>query len=307
MRYVALPSLFWWNDSDAVLTSAAWAGCILAALLLAGYVERLALVLLYALYLSFSTAGQEFLSFQWDSLLLEAGFLAIFFGRSRVGLRTIAWLYRWLVFRLYFLSGLVKLASHDPTWRNFTALEYHYETQPLPTPLAWYADKLPARFQHFSTFMVLAMELGLPFLIFAPRRWRMFGAWGLIALQTLIFLTGNYTFFNLLTMALTIFLFDDQAIRSTVCRLVARMSPKRTRAEFAEPLAETPKGTRLALALLSLGVLALGLGHIAQYVTGLPEPLPDVIRAVSPFQVVNSYGFVCGDDHQSPGDYRRRF
>lgn len=286
MRYIALPSLFWSNATDGVLTAAAWCGVGLAILLLAGFVERLVLILLYVLYLSFSSAGQEFLSFQWDSLLLEAGFLAIFFGHSQLGLRTIGWLYRWLVFRLYFLSGVVKLASHDPTWRNFTALEYHYETQPLPNRISWYADKLPAGFQHFSTFLVLAIELVLPFLIFMPRLWRMFGAWGLIGLQVLIFTTGNYTFFNLLTIALTLFLFDDQAIRPWASRLIA----KRIRDELAEPPPKTPRIGRLGLALLSLFILGFGLAHIFTPITGLPEPIPMVVSAVSPFQVVNSYG-----------------
>ena len=98
--------------------------------------------------------GQEFFTFQWDLLLVEAGFLAIFFGRSPTGLRAVAWLYRWMVFRLYFLSGYVKLASHDPTWRNLTAMQYHYHTQPLPNIIAWYADKLPVPVLRGSTFMV---------------------------------------------------------------------------------------------------------------------------------------------------------
>ncbi len=145
---------------DKILAGTAWMGVGLGAILLIGRLERLALVLLYVLYLSFSVAGQEFLSFQWDALLLEVGFLAIFFGRTRTTQKTIAWLYRWLAFRLYFLSGFVKLASHDPTWRNLSALDFHYWTQPLPTVVAWYADKLPRGFQHASTFMVLAIELG---------------------------------------------------------------------------------------------------------------------------------------------------
>jgi hypothetical protein len=164
MRYWAVPSLFWWNSTDMVLTGACWAA-VLSAVLLAGYLERLALVLLYVLYLSFSLAGQDFLSFQWDALLLETGFLAIFFGHSGVMQKTVAWLYRWLAFRLYFLSGFVKLSSGDPNWRGLSALDFHYYTQPLPTIVAWYADKLPRWFQHASTFTVLAVELGAPFLI----------------------------------------------------------------------------------------------------------------------------------------------
>jgi len=227
MRYWAVPSLFWWNSTDMVLTGACWAGVVLSVVLFAGYLERMALVLLYVLYLSFSLAGQEFLSFQWDALLLETGFLAIFFGHSGVMQKTIAWLYRWLAFRLYFLSGFVKLSSGDPNWRGLSALDFHYYTQPLPTIVAWYADKLPRWFQHASTFTVLAVELGAPFLIFAPRRIRLFGAGLLLGLQALIFATGNYTFFNLLAVAITLFLFDDQALRGLVWR------PRRAHIEIA--------------------------------------------------------------------------
>ena len=170
MRFLALPTVFWWNSSDTMLRASAIAGVALAALLFLGFFERLALLLLFILYLSFSLGGQEFLTFQWDSLLLEAGFLAIFFGRSAGGFRAVAWLYRWLVFRLYFLSGYVKLGSHDPTWRDLTALKYHYHTQPLPNIIAWYADKLPDSVQRASTFGVLAIELVAPFFIFTPRR-----------------------------------------------------------------------------------------------------------------------------------------
>ena len=276
-RFLAIPTLFWWNSSDAALRLVAWAGVALAVLLFFGKLERLVLLLLYALYLSLNMAGQEFLSFQWDSLLLEAGFLAIFFGRSVSGARVIAWLYRCLVFRLYFLSGYVKLASHDPTWANFTALRYHYHTQPLPTVISWYVDKLPNWFQRGSTAGVLGIELFVPFLIFTPRRWRMAGACILLGLQTLIFLTGNYTFFNLLTMSLTLFLFDDQALDWIVKRKISvRPSTKRG---------------RMGMALLAVTILALGIGRLAGTIAGaIPEPLETLTRALSPFQVVNSYG-----------------
>jgi hypothetical protein len=277
MRFLALPTAFWWNSSDAALHILAWAGVALAVLLFFGKLERLVLALLYVLYLSLNMAGQEFLSFQWDSLLLEAGFLAIFFGRSGSGMRVIAWLYRCLVFRLYFLSGYVKLGSGDPTWADFTALKYHYYTQPLPTVIAWYADKLPGWFQHASTAGVLGIELYAPFLIFTPRRWRITGAWVLLGLQTLIFLTGNYTFFNLLTMALTLFLFDDQALSwLTRPSIVERPSTMRA---------------RMGLALLAMLLLTLGIAHMAETIEGsIPEPIQILTRDLTPFQVVNSYG-----------------
>jgi hypothetical protein len=278
VRYLAVPSLFWWNSSDLILQVGCWLGVGLALLLLTGRLQRLLLVLLYVLYLSFSMAGQEFLSFQWDALLLEAGFLAIFFGSTISTQRTGAWLFRWLVFRLYFLSGFVKLSSHDPTWRGLTALDFHYWTQPLPTVLAWYADKLPEWFQHFSTFSVLTIETGVPFLIFAPRRWRMFGAGVLLTLQTLIFATGNYTFFNVLTAALTIFLFDDQALRGLAKRFYA-----------TEP-APSSRGSRAAAAALTVLILPLGLARLFENFASLPDPLDTVARYTSPFQIVNSYG-----------------
>ncbi|MCU1335475.1 MAG: hypothetical protein JWO19_1056 [Bryobacterales bacterium] len=287
MRFWAVPSLFWWNSTDAVLAGACWAGVVLAAILFAGYLERLALVLLYVLYLSFSLAGQEFLSFQWDALLLEAGFLAIFFGYTSVTQKTIAWLYRWLAFRLYFLSGFVKLASHDPTWRSLSALDFHYYTQPLPTILAWYADKLPRWFHHASTFAVLAIELGAPFLIFAPRRIRFFGAGLLLGLQALIFATGNYTFFNILTVAITLFLFDDQALRGIV------WTPRRVRGWLMAEPARSGRIGRLGAAALTLLLLPLGLARIYENVPlapQLPQPIETLAGYVAPFQVVNSYG-----------------
>jgi predicted DCC family thiol-disulfide oxidoreductase YuxK len=285
-RFWAAPSVFWWNSTDKILAGAAWMGVGLGAILFIGRLERLALVLMYVLYLSFSLAGQEFLSFQWDALLLEAGFLAIFFGHSSVTLRTIAWLYRWLAFRLYFLSGFVKLASGDPTWRGLSALDFHYWTQPLPTIVAWYADKLPRRFQHASTFAVLAVELGAPFLIFMPRRIRFFGAGLLLGLQALIFVTGNYTFFNILSAAITVFVFDDQALRGMVWTPTKRVRDWL----MAEP-DRTGRAGRLAAAALTLLILPLGLGRIYENVTQqLPEPIETLARYTSPFQVVNSYG-----------------
>ena len=271
MRLAALPSIFWWNSSDRVLEGAA-----LAALVLFGRLERLCLLLCFVLYLSFSMAGQEFLTFQWDSLLLEAGFLAMFFARSVSGARTVAWLFRWLVFRLIFLSGYVKLGSQDRTWRNLTALDYHFHTQPLPHVISWYADKLPGGFLRGATFLVLTIELATPFLIFMPRRIRHAGAWSIIALQVLIFLTGNYTFFNLLTIALVFFLFDDREFAWLKLRILE---------------APAAKPARVALALLTALLLTLGVTRLSEAISGIaPEPLSSLGRMAAPFQISNTYG-----------------
>ena len=128
---VLVPTLFWFNASDTALVAGTIAGMALALLVTFGLTARCALVGLFALYLSYVYAGQSFMMFQWDLLLLEAGFLAIFLAG---GSRIVVWLYRWLVFRFLFMAGAAKLLSGDPTWRSLTALEYHFETQPLPTP-----------------------------------------------------------------------------------------------------------------------------------------------------------------------------
>jgi hypothetical protein len=158
------------------------------------------------------------LNFQWDDFLLETGFLAIFFAplrwlpsrRSESPISPWAhFLLRWLLFRLLFTSGVVKLTSGDEAWWNLSALRYHYETQPLPTPLAWWAHQLPAWFQSGSIIVMFAVELIAPFLLFGPRRLRLIGVASILTLQALIALTGNYCFFNLLTAALCLLSVDD--------------------------------------------------------------------------------------------------
>jgi predicted DCC family thiol-disulfide oxidoreductase YuxK len=276
MRYFVMPTVFWFDASDRMLAGVCWAGVALAVVLFLGYLERLMLIGLFIGYLSLSGVGQQFLGFQWDGLLLEAGFLAIFLGRAQIAV----WLFRWLVFRLSLLSGAVKLLSHDPAWRNLTALDYHYHTQPLPTVLAWYADKLPRGFQKASTFMTLAIELGVPLLIFMPRRIRMFGAWATIGLQTLILLTGNYTFFNFLTLGLCLFLFDDQALE--------RLVPGRVRDRGIRRL---PRVSRAFVAGFAAVMALLGWTRIIETFYGeAPEPLRSMGRLAAPFQIVNSYG-----------------
>jgi len=277
-RYMAMPTVFWMNASDGMFRGVSIAGVALAVLLFLGFVERLALVLLFVLYLSLSNVGQDFLSFQWDALLLEAGFLGIFLGRSQV----VVWLYRWLVFRLLFLSGCVKLLSNDPSWRNLSALGFHYYTQPLPTVFAWYMEQLPQWFHRASTLVVLVTEIGVPFLIFMPRRIRMFGAACLLALQLLILITGNYTFFNILTMALCLFLFDDRALAwlAVKVRWGRAMSPQRP-----------ARGERAVAGAVAALVLTLGITRMSQSLSGdAPEPLRSLARIASPFQIVNSYG-----------------
>ena len=278
--YWILPSLFWLNSGDTTLVAGTVVGTLLGLFVVVNRWTRPALVGLFALYLSYVHAGQDFMSFQWDTLLLEAGFLAIFLtGGSRI----IVWLFRWLVFRYLFLAGIVKVLSGDPTWHGLTALEYHFWTQPLPTPLAWYAAQLPAWLLIGGTAATLVVELGCVFLIFLPRRLRAAAACCVLLLQSLILLTGNYNFFNLLTMAMCIFLFDDAALH----RLIPRWRQSRVQSHAPLP----SRTATLIAAALALIVLPVGLNRIWQTAAHADLPgLGTVTQAVSPLFIVNSYG-----------------
>ncbi|KAM3927486.1 lipase maturation factor 2 isoform 2-T2 [Leptodactylus fuscus] len=205
--------------------------CLLGALLSLGALlfnclrDSLVFFLLWIFYLSLYQVGQVFLYFQWDSLLLETGFLAILIAPLRA-LRSKSnvwsaydgmtfWLVRWLLFRLMFASGVVKLTSRCPTWWGLTALTYHYETQCIPTPLAWYAHQLPVWFQKLSVVSTYVIEIGVPWLFFLPsRRLRLFSFYSQVLLQMMIILSGNYNFFNLLTLVICFSLLDDQHLGS---------------------------------------------------------------------------------------------
>ena len=213
-----IPSLLCFNQSDDFMMILVYAGIGFSILQIANIAPKICLISLWTLYLSFVNAGQDFMSFQWDVLLLEAGFLAIFLAPFwenpfRIAQsspnRLILWLLRWLLFRLMFASGILKILAGDPTWTNFTAMVYHYETQPLPSPLAYYIEQLPLIFHQFSSLMVYFIEILVPFCFFMPQRVRHFGSTITIGLQVLIMLTGNFAFFNWLTIVLCIPLLDD--------------------------------------------------------------------------------------------------
>jgi len=191
----------------------------IAAMISSGFQNKFVFIALWLLYFSVYQVGQTFLWFQWDILLLETGFLTIFvaqFFNSKSGMNgghtaMAFWLVKWLLFRLMFQSGVVKLQSDCPTWWGLTALNWHYESQCIPAPLAWYAHQLPEWFQKLSVVATYVIEIALPFLFFLPiRSLRIWGFFSQILLQVLIIMTGNYTFFNLLTMTLCLSLIDDR-------------------------------------------------------------------------------------------------
>jgi hypothetical protein len=213
------PSLFWLTgSSDAALQGAALLGVMVSLILLVGRWERLALVILFLLYLSLYHAGQVFTNFQWDSLLLEAGFLSLFLVGGPNYL--LIFLFDWLLFRLRFMSGLFKLLSNDPSWSGFTALNHYFETQPLPHIGAWYAHQLPEWLLKAGVGLTLFSELIVPFFIFLPRHFRRFAAGITITMQLLIIATSNHNFINLLTIALCLFLLDDRLLESRLPKAI---------------------------------------------------------------------------------------
>lgn len=295
-RFRLLPTLCWLSTSDAFLRALCLGGVALSLMLVAGVVPVIVLPLLWIDYLSLSIVGRDFLAYQWDGLLLETGFLAIFIApyTLRERLRDPAdpprlgvWLLLWLGFRLMAGSGLVKLASGDETWRTFTALTFHYETQPIPTPLAWYAHHLPVWFNRASTAAALAIELIAPFFVLGPRRLRHL-AFGLFAgLQSLIALTGNYAFFNLLAVAPCLFLLDDAALRG---RAAADSDGVRRGVGTVTRRATVSGVVLIAVAVVTVPVSALafasGLGIDLPF-SALIAPVADLI---APFRSVNGYG-----------------
>jgi len=283
-RYWLLPTLSWLDPSDGFLLLLCWGGALLALLLVLGLAPALLLLALFACYLSLVCDGQVFLGYQWDGLLLEAGFLSIFLAPLSLRLRrgfepppVALWLLRFLLFRLMFASGLVKLRSGDPSWRGLSALRHHYETQPIPSWTAWWAHQLPGWFQALSCALMFGVELLAPLLIFAPRRLRRLAFFPLVALQLLIAATGNFAFFNLLTIVLALLVLDDAAL------------------PWPEPAAEGggrrwprpilyPIGA--VVGLLSGLQLLLALGSVPP----LPRPVIALYQALEPFRIVNGYG-----------------
>ncbi len=276
-----VPSLFLVYASDAALHAVCALGTLIACLVFAGIAQGLGLILLWIFYLSLVTTGNVFMNFQWDALLLEAGLIAPFFASWRwwTGFRRLdphaprlpVWLLWLLLGKLMFLSGLVKLTSGDPAWRDGSALAFHFETQPIPHAIAWYAHKLPAWLLSTSVWIMFLIELGLPWLILLGRRARFVAFVGFTSLMLLIAATGNFTYFNLLTAVLCLPLLDDA------------LFPSRWLSE-PPPAPVFPMRSRVQAAMLfPIAVLSVA----ACFPTGFLRP---VQAAIAPFRSINSYG-----------------
>jgi hypothetical protein len=290
------PTLCWVDASDGMLVFLCLAGVALSAVLIWGECfPGLCALLLWALYLSLCWVTNVFLGFQWDALLLETALLATVYlpwrwrpewRRMTLAAEAARWLLWWLLFRLMFQSGVVKLASGDPTWHGLTALDYHFETQPLPIWTSWLAHQLLEWLLCISTFVMFVIEFITPLLIVASRRWRHGAAWALIALQLGIAATGNYAFFNLLTIGLCLLLFDDLAWPRWLRTRANADSPAESPAAPPQWAWWTTVAVLALVFLITVQPLLSSLGLVPRW----PKPLAALRRAVAPLWSFNGYG-----------------
>ncbi|MFW2389722.1 MAG: lipase maturation factor family protein [Polyangiales bacterium] len=281
------PSAFWWGSGDSMIGAIWISGAAAAAALLLGFVPKLATAVAWFCYLSFVSVGWPFMSFQWDTLLLEVTFTAFFFVPLRAWDRPLGhstpnrvarWALWWLLFRLVFRSAWVKLASGDATWADLSALSYHYWTQPLPTVFGWYANLLPDWFQSASCALMFAIEFAAPLLILLPWAWaRRSSAASIAGLMLLVAFTGNYGFFNLLAIVLCLPLLDD----ALLARLFSGRFDPAPRPERKTRWNALP-GVAPALVIAVSGAIFVA----GTFAGGVPRWL----RPVYPFNTLNNYG-----------------
>ena len=289
--YSLLPTLCWFNSSNAFLHFLCGAGVAFSLLPVFGIAPVICLTALFVLYLSLTISGQTFLSFQWDILLLETGFLSIFLAPWQLWLkrgqeppvsRAALFLLKLLLFKLMVMSGVVKLTSGDDCWWHLTALDYHYWSQPLPTIFGWWADQHPEWFKHFSVGFCMAVEIIAPFFIWAPRRPRLIAAGLMIFLQLVIALTGNYCFFNLLTLALCLLLIDDGVAAS-------RSDPRTFRT--AKPLQDyLSTYSAIIVLIVTLPINGWLVFTAFKPDAAWPRTLAFAYQHLEPFRIVNGYG-----------------
>lgn len=288
-----------------------WIGLIASVMLVANIWPRIMLVLCFLSFLSFVSAAQDFSGYQSDGMLLEAGFLSIFLaprgilpglGLNRPPVRAAMFLLLWEWFRIYFQSVVVKLESGDPTWRNLTAMYEYYQNGPLPTWVGWYLQHLPHWFHIATAAATLAMELGVVWLVFLSRRWRIACFFVVTVWQIGVIATANYTFLNYLVLSLAFFLLDDAFLRLLV--------PARWRSSFKEDALEESVGMLSAYEgraegtrseWLHAGVYSASAFVLVWvfYATVVPvvrmfwdqAPLPvGPVSALEPFRIANAYG-----------------
>jgi len=295
------PTILWFSSGTGMLTALCWAGMIASVLLFFNLYPRGMLAICFVCFLSFIAAAQDFSSYQSDGMLLEAGFISLFLapsglrpglGRSHPASRASHFLLQWEWFRIYFESGMAKILSGDPEWRNFTAMDQYYQNGPLPTWIGWYVQHLPHWFHASTVAATLVMELGIVWMFLLPRRWRIVCFFIVTPWEIGVILTANYTFLNYLVLALGVLLLDDRFLRKLV--------PPKWRSVESVPIEPPPTGEtfwqKFAYARNTAGLAVRAFMLSWVFYATLAEMLATYrlpnfpVVALEPFRIANRYG-----------------
>lgn len=276
-KFFFIPSLFWINDEDRTLLGLVWAGTLISLLLFFNIYPSLMLFLLYFLYLSIVSTGQDFLSFGWEMFLLELTAQAFFLSLTAIPNIFIWVSLNFQLFRFHFQGGIVKIFSRDPNWRNLTAVAYHYQSQPLPTALAWYMHKLPLWFHKLSTLIMFIIELAVPFAIFVDNQEvRLVVFFCLFGLQFFIWSIGNFSFLNHMTAVFCILLVSDKYLQPI----------------FGPPPQHlpTPLAVEILVSLAGLTFIVLQAMNFWHHVIRRVDLFNKILNFIQPFHLANRYG-----------------
>jgi hypothetical protein len=291
VRFMDAPSIFHWRYSDRLLVAVSCAGIVLATAAVLGLPDLvptpLAMLVwfaLWAMYLSIVNVGQTFYSFGWETLLCETGFLAIFLGNAQVPPPiTLVFLIRWLLFRVEFGAGLIKMRG-DPCWRDLTCLYYHHETQPMPNPLSWYFHHLPNGVHRLEVLGNHFAQLLAPIFLFAPQPIASLAGVVVLGTQGWLVLSGNFAWLNFVTMALAIASFDDNAF-GLIGRHRADLVPGLSAGQWAQ-VVSMPEW----LGIIVLAVTALIVGLSYRPARNLLSRRQLMNYSFDPFHIVGTYG-----------------
>lgn len=286
--FVEMPSLFWFGASDTLIMGVTWAGVVLSLVVLCGYANSLIMLVLWALYLSLLPIGQEWLNYGWDIQILETGFLGIMlcplldprpFPRRAPPVLMI-WLYRWLIFRIMLGAGLIKMRG-DSCWRDLTALNYHYETQPIPNPLSRLLHFAPEWFNKLGVAWNHFVELVVPWFAFYGRWSRHIAGFLMASFMVVLISSGNLSFLNWLTIIPCLACFDDSFWKRVLPRfLVARAE--------ASALGDTRRSNGHWAAVLAYGVVVavLSVGPVKNLLSNTQA----MNTSFDKLHLVNTYG-----------------
>jgi hypothetical protein len=285
--FVRLPSIFWFGHSDTALITAAWIGFLLSCIVIAGYANALVLAVLWFLYMSFVHVGQDWYWFGWEMQLTETGFLAIFlcplfdirlFSKRPPPMPVII-LFRWLIFRIMFGAGLIKIRG-DEIWSNGTALYYHFETQPMPGPLSRWFHFLPRTMLKIGVWFNWLAEVAAPLFVFWPRLARHLAGSVIVLFQITLIISGNLSFLNWITIIPALACFDDGFwARLLPRRLVLKASAAANNAQPSKPMLTTAWIVTAIIAFLSI-----------QPVANMLSSKQIMNSSFDPLDLVNTYG-----------------